>query len=395
MDTAKNEEQSFFERLAAILNTPLPGTTGSGKAESAGKKTEAPEQEEEDSILDTIREILTQPLPGTQPEKNTQPDSNTTDNEMIAEPATEATLPVLEGDDWWERDFQAFQQHQERYRQSFHAKQQQDLERFTRYQAQEKQRIDAHQQREFDHFRQQQQWKLDTWKRQIEQGNSHLTAQQPQVMAPPPPPPIPGIPTPPWMTSPQRKKFANIHRVKKLPTIQRCEVVAKSRLFHIEAVDLTFSNGTQMQYERLRPNGGGGAVLVIPLLNPDTVIMIHEYAVGTERYELCLPKGRMEPGETPEEAANREMSEEIGYAAKRLTLLTSFTLAPAYMGHRTQIVLAEGLYPREAEGDEPEPLITEPWKLDNLHALAMSENCSEARTLAALYLVRDHLQTRN
>lgn len=186
-----------------------------------------------------------------------------------------------------------------------------------------------------------------------------------------------------------------IRDVKKLPVITRREEVARSRLFRIESVDLTFSNGTEVQYERLVPGRkGGGGVLVIPMLNPETVVMIHEYAVGTECYELCLPKGLMEIGETPVEAANREMAEEIGFAAKKLTLLTNFTLAPGYMGHRTHVVLAEDLYPETAEGDEPEPLTIEHWKMDNLHALGMSDNCSEARTLAALYLARDHLQQR-
>lgn len=183
--------------------------------------------------------------------------------------------------------------------------------------------------------------------------------------------------------------------MKKLPTITRREEVARSRLFRIEALDLTFSNGTKTQYERLMPGRpGAGGVLIIPMLDPETVIMVHEYSAGTESYELCLPKGMIEAGESPEHAANREMAEEIGFAARKLTLLTNFTLAPSYMGHRTQVVLAEDLYPETAEGDEPEPLIIEHWKMDNLHALGMSENCSEARTLAAMYLARDHLMVR-
>lgn len=187
-----------------------------------------------------------------------------------------------------------------------------------------------------------------------------------------------------------------MRNVKKLPTINRREEVARSRLFRIESLDLTFSNGTEVQYERLMPGRpGGGGVLVVPMLDHETVVMIHEYSAGTESYELCLPKGMMEPEESPESAANREIAEEIGYAARRLTLLTNFTLAPGIMGHRTQIVLAEDLYPQEAEGDEPEPLIVEHWKMHDLHALGMSDNCSEARTLAALYLARDHLLHRD
>ncbi len=178
--------------------------------------------------------------------------------------------------------------------------------------------------------------------------------------------------------------------MKKLPIITRRETVAESRLFCIEALDITFSNGVEVQYERLKTRGHG-AVLVIPMMDACTVLMIREYSAGTERYELCLPKGRIEAGERAIDAANREMAEEIGYAAHKLTLLTEFSLAPGYMGHQTQIVLAEDLYPQSAEGDEPEPLETQPQSLNDLLNLGLGNECNEARSIAALYLARDYL----
>lgn len=177
------------------------------------------------------------------------------------------------------------------------------------------------------------------------------------------------------------------------PVIHTRKEIARSRLFRIESLELTFSNGAEVQYERLISNSNGG-VLIIPMQDESTVLLVREYSAGTERYELGLPKGRMEPGELPVEAANRELSEEIGLAARRLTHLTAFTLAPGYMSHATQVVLAEDLYPETAEGDEPEPLEVVPWKLSQLYGLTQREDCSEARSVAALYLARDYLQQR-
>lgn len=181
--------------------------------------------------------------------------------------------------------------------------------------------------------------------------------------------------------------------MKKKPVIHSRTEVARSRLFRVESMELTFSNGTEVQYERLI-SSGNGAVLIIPMQDNGTVLLVREYAGGTERYELALPKGRIEPGESPVDAANRELSEEVGMAARRLTLLTAFTLAPGYMSHATHIVLAEGLYPEEAEGDEPEPLEVVPWDMDQLYGLTQREDCSEARSIAALYLARDYLEQR-
>ncbi len=172
------------------------------------------------------------------------------------------------------------------------------------------------------------------------------------------------------------------------PQITARRPVAKSRLFQIESLDLTFANGQQVTYERL-VSGSGGAVLVVPLLDAETVLLIREYAVGVERYELALPKGKIELGEDILVAANRELMEEVGYGARSLRHLKTFSLAPGYMAHRTHVVLAQDLYPQRLPGDEPEPLTVVPWKLAELAKLWQEEECSEARSIAALCLVRD------
>ncbi len=179
-----------------------------------------------------------------------------------------------------------------------------------------------------------------------------------------------------------------------LPHITQVDVVARSRLFTVERVQLTFSNGVAADFERLPGGTTIAAVLIVPLLDADTVLLIREYAVGLERYELALPKGRAEPGESLSMAANRELMEEVKYGATQFTPLKAVSMAPNYVGHRTQIVLAEGLYPAALVGDEPEPLDVIPWPLSALEQLAARDDCTEARSLLALYLARDHLQQR-
>ena len=153
--------------------------------------------------------------------------------------------------------------------------------------------------------------------------------------------------------------------MKRLPEILATKTLAKTRIFHIQQIDLRFSNGASVQYERMC-GSPRGAVLLVPMLDDETVLMIREYAVGVERYELALPKGRIEKDEALIDAANRELMEETGYAARRLRHLTSMTLAPGYSNQTTHIVLAQGLYEKSADGDEPEPIEVIPMKLNTL-----------------------------
>ncbi|MBT3196133.1 MAG: ADP compounds hydrolase NudE [Gammaproteobacteria bacterium] len=172
------------------------------------------------------------------------------------------------------------------------------------------------------------------------------------------------------------------------PKVIKTAICAQSRLFTIESIDLRFSNGTEVQWERLK-GSSRGAVLIVPLINNDTVLLIREFAVGMERYELALPKGKIDPGETVLEAANREMMEEVGYGANQLIHIDSLTIAPGYLGHTTHIVVGEDLYEKKLAGDEPEKIEVIPWKLSQLGELLRHPEMTEARTIAALFMVRE------
>ncbi|MBT3308897.1 MAG: ADP compounds hydrolase NudE [Gammaproteobacteria bacterium] len=178
---------------------------------------------------------------------------------------------------------------------------------------------------------------------------------------------------------------------RKPPQVLKTEVCAQSRLFTVESIDLRFSNGVEAQWERLK-GSSRGAVLIVPMLDEDTVLLIREYAAGVERYELALPKGKIDPGESTLDAANREMMEEVGYGAKRLTHLDSVTIAPGYLSHTTHIVLGEELYEQRLEGDEPEEVEVIPWKLSELSSLLAHPEMTEARSIAALFMVRERQQ---
>ncbi len=175
------------------------------------------------------------------------------------------------------------------------------------------------------------------------------------------------------------------------PTILSKKTVAQSRLFCIESQELLFSNGEKRNFERLLRSNSGGAVLIVPMLDDNTVLLVREYAAGVQRYELGLPKGKTEAGEAILEAADRELQEEVGYGARSLQHITSLSIAPGYLEHMTEIILAQDLYPSKLAGDEPEELEVVPWQMDNLNALFSRDECTEARSIAALFLIKEYL----
>ena len=179
-----------------------------------------------------------------------------------------------------------------------------------------------------------------------------------------------------------------------LPEILETKTVARSRLFSIETLRLRFSNGVERLYERL-PARGRQAVIVVAVNAEDEVILVREYLAGLHRYELNLPKGTVDPGETFEEAANRELKEEAGFGARKLDYVRQITLAPAYMGFSIHVVLARDLYPESLPGDEPEIMEVEKWAQKDLDQLVMSDLLSESRSIAALKLAEVYMASEN
>nr|HAT8714670.1 ADP compounds hydrolase NudE [Legionella jordanis] len=170
------------------------------------------------------------------------------------------------------------------------------------------------------------------------------------------------------------------------PVCSKRLVVAKSNLFTIEQMHLQFANGAKRVFERIRSHGHG-AVLIAAVTASESLLLIREYGAGTDSYELGFPKGIINPGENSLEAANRELREETGFAARKLQFLKRLTLAPGYFGAALDLIVAYDLYPSPLQGDEPEPLEVIEWPMDAADDLLLRPDFTEARSIAALFML--------
>lgn len=74
--------------------------------------------------------------------------------------------------------------------------------------------------------------------------------------------------------------------------------------------------------------------------------------------------------------------------------MSSFSIAPSYLEHMTEIVIAQNLYEERLIGDEPEELEVIPWKLNQINALLATGECTEARSIAALFMTLEYFKNR-
>jgi ADP-ribose pyrophosphatase len=129
-----------------------------------------------------------------------------------------------------------------------------------------------------------------------------------------------------------------------------------------------------------------GAVVLLPWFDDGRVCLLRNYRFSVDRTLVELPAGTLEPPETPETTAVRELVEETGYHAGRWRKLAEFYSSPGVMTERMYVFLAEDLTPgpMQPEPDEKlEPMVV-PWS----QALAWIDDgtIEDGKTIAGLLL---------
>ncbi len=126
------------------------------------------------------------------------------------------------------------------------------------------------------------------------------------------------------------------------------------------------------------------ATVILPLGSDGRILLIRQYRLPVRRRLWELPAGRCDPGESEEETARRELIEETGYRAGKLTRLLDFFPAPGFASERMIAFLAEELTAGEAE-PEPYELIETRWveRTEALEMIRVNE-IQDAKTIGTI-----------
>lgn len=133
-----------------------------------------------------------------------------------------------------------------------------------------------------------------------------------------------------------------------------------------------------------------GAVGIVPLLPDGRVVLVRQYRHAVGRALLEIPAGtRDRPGEAAEAAAARELAEETGYRAARLTRLAAFYTAPGFCTEELTLFLATGLTAGAPAAMDDEAITVETVALDAVPALLARGEIADAKTIVGLLAARD------
>lgn len=128
----------------------------------------------------------------------------------------------------------------------------------------------------------------------------------------------------------------------------------------------------------------GASLAILPVTRDDKIVLVRQYRHPTERTLWEIPAGTAEPGEGVSEAARRELREETGYTAGRLSKIGSFWTTPGFCSEVMHLFHAEELVEGSPAFDEDERIEIGHFTLEAAWRLA-GEGIADAKTTIALY----------
>ncbi len=169
----------------------------------------------------------------------------------------------------------------------------------------------------------------------------------------------------------------------------KSEPVFQGRAFKIRRDYLKTPDGRETKYEIVEH---GGSVIIIPIDQDENLLFVRQYRHAAGMDLLELPAGTRDGNEPHEVCAAREIREETGMAAGKLERIGDFYLAPGYSTEFMAVFLATNLSHNPLEADADEFLQVEKFSIKRAIEMAEKGDMPDAKTLAALFMARKHLQ---
>jgi ADP-ribose pyrophosphatase len=135
-----------------------------------------------------------------------------------------------------------------------------------------------------------------------------------------------------------------------------------------------------------------GAVAMVPMVDRDHVCLVKNQRIAIGRTLVEIPAGTIDEGESPDQTAERELAEETGFRAGRITPLCDWYVSPGVMTERMFLYLCEDLTLGQTDHQADERLEPEIVSWTDAIAMLRDGRIQDAKSMLGL-LICDRLRT--
>ena len=166
--------------------------------------------------------------------------------------------------------------------------------------------------------------------------------------------------------------------------------VLKNRLFTIVEEVAHDPDGFEIHRSIVRHPG---SAVMMAVDKDQQILLVKQFRLPAEQYLWELPAGRLDPGESPLEAAKRELREETGYEAKDWTNLAEFWASPGYVAEKMNIFLAEGLTEGKQQPMEDERIETRWFPRQEVGDMIRAGKIADGKTIIGYFMYHERQST--
>jgi len=128
----------------------------------------------------------------------------------------------------------------------------------------------------------------------------------------------------------------------------------------------------------------GNCVGILPFVDPGHILLVGQYRYVAQRFTWEMPTGGVRPGESLETAAQRELTEEAGCRAGRLTWISTYHTSKSVMDETAHLYLGEDLAPAERAADETEFIERRVFPFNDVLDMARRAEITDSMTVIAV-----------
>lgn len=166
------------------------------------------------------------------------------------------------------------------------------------------------------------------------------------------------------------------------------ETVYKGKFLQVEKRQYLLCNGKKAQRDIVvHPQ----ACAVVAVDDNGDVFFVEQYRTALEQILLEIPAGKLDAGESPEICAQRELLEETGISANKLTHLSSIAVSPAFCTEIIHIYLAQDLTQGKPNPGDNEHLRVSVINIKKARDAALSGGFLDGKTVIGLLLACEYL----
>jgi ADP-ribose pyrophosphatase len=165
--------------------------------------------------------------------------------------------------------------------------------------------------------------------------------------------------------------------------VLRHERLYEGRILQLDVDDVEEPEGVRGRREVVRQRG---SVAALPVHDDGCVTLVRQYRYAVDARVWELPAGRIDPGETPDQAARRELEEEVGLRPRFLEPVLTFWTTPGFCDEVMHLFRATGLERVPPRPESDERIEAARFTLPELDRMIHRGEIREGKTLVALLL---------